>query len=99
MMSLTVLIVAVLCLGGLAAVAVAVAVVWMQSRQEDQVNRRAEPVDYLPQREASPQAQQQIRDLLASGKKIEAIKAYREATGADLKTAKDAVDAMEESST
>ncbi len=37
----------------------------------------------------------QVRDLLASGKKIEAIKIYREATGLGLKEAKDAVEAIE----
>ncbi|MFF5175870.1 hypothetical protein ACFY3U_25050 [Micromonospora sp. NPDC000089] len=35
-----------------------------------------------------------VREQLASGNKIKAIKAYREATGADLRTAKDAVEAM-----
>ncbi|AEW99014.1 ribosomal protein L7/L12 [Streptantibioticus cattleyicolor] len=38
-----------------------------------------------------------VRALLAEGKKIEAIKAYREITDADLKEAKDAVDRMAES--
>jgi ribosomal protein L7/L12 len=33
-------------------------------------------------------------EALARGKAIEAVKIYRDATGADLKTAKDAVDAM-----
>jgi large subunit ribosomal protein L7/L12 len=33
-------------------------------------------------------------DLIARGKKIEAIKIYREATGVGLKEAKDAVDAI-----
>lgn len=36
-----------------------------------------------------------VRELLASGMKIEAIKAYREITGAGLKEAKDAVEAIE----
>ncbi|TDE94816.1 hypothetical protein EXU48_08445 [Occultella glacieicola] len=36
-----------------------------------------------------------VADLLARGKKIEAIKAYREETGAGLKEAKDAVDRFE----
>ncbi|MFC8848340.1 MULTISPECIES: hypothetical protein [unclassified Micromonospora] len=35
-----------------------------------------------------------VRDYLARGQKIQAIKAYREATGADLRTAKEAVEAM-----
>ncbi|KIR65735.1 MULTISPECIES: hypothetical protein [Micromonospora] len=35
-----------------------------------------------------------VREYLARGQKIQAIKAYREATGADLRTAKEAVEAM-----
>jgi ribosomal protein L7/L12 len=35
-----------------------------------------------------------VRALLRAGKKIQAIKAYRELTGADLKEAKDAVERM-----
>jgi large subunit ribosomal protein L7/L12 len=35
-----------------------------------------------------------VRSLLAEGRKIEAIKVYREATGAGLKEAKDAVEAI-----
>lgn len=36
----------------------------------------------------------QIRELLASGRKISAIKLYREHTGTGLREAKDAVEAM-----
>lgn len=36
-----------------------------------------------------------VRELLLQGRKIDAIKAYRERTGAGLKDAKDAVDEME----
>ena len=42
-----------------------------------------------------PPGQQAIRDTLLSGNKIKAIQLYRELYGADLKSAKDAVDAME----
>lgn len=35
-----------------------------------------------------------VRDHLARGDKIKAIKAYREATGVDLRTAKEAVEAI-----
>jgi len=37
----------------------------------------------------------EVRSLLQRGKKIQAIKVYREGTGAGLKEAKDAVEAME----
>ena len=36
-----------------------------------------------------------VHDELRKGRKIHAIKAYREATGADLREAKDAVDELE----
>jgi ribosomal protein L7/L12 len=39
---------------------------------------------------------QTVLTLLAAGRKIEAIKVYREATGVGLKDAKDAVEALEE---
>jgi Ribosomal protein L7/L12 C-terminal domain len=39
--------------------------------------------------------QDQIRSLLLEGKKIEAIKIYREATGLGLKESKDAVEIVE----
>lgn len=41
------------------------------------------------------QIPERSRQLLAEGKKIEAIKVYREETGAGLKDAKDAVEAYE----
>ncbi|WP_207922858.1 hypothetical protein [Micromonospora sp. KC606] len=37
-----------------------------------------------------------VREHLTRGEKIKAIKAYREATGADLRTAKEAVEALME---
>ena len=43
----------------------------------------------------SPDSQCAIAAALRSGNKIEAIKLYRAATGADLKSSKDAVEAME----
>jgi ribosomal protein L7/L12 len=36
----------------------------------------------------------QVREFLRQGKKIQAIKAYRESTGADLKEARDAVERL-----
>ena len=43
----------------------------------------------------SSQQEQQIRELLAQGQKIAAVKLYRELTGVGLKEAKDAIDAIE----
>jgi ribosomal protein L7/L12 len=45
--------------------------------------------------ELEPAASGEVALLVQRGKKIEAIKAYRDATGAGLKEAKDAVEAME----
>jgi hypothetical protein len=41
---------------------------------------------------ASPEMVKQIQDLLAQGRKIDAIKRFREQTGVGLKEAKDAVE-------
>lgn len=43
----------------------------------------------------SDSQRQEIQTHLFAGRKIQAIKAYREAMGTDLKDAKDAVDAMD----
>lgn len=43
---------------------------------------------------AEPARMPEVRALAASGAKIDAIKLYRQITGAGLKEAKDAVDAM-----
>ncbi|MFF4347316.1 ribosomal protein L7/L12 [Streptomyces sp. NPDC001530] len=50
-------------------------------------------LDHLGLHQDDPQLPQ-VAALLRDGKKIQAIKAYREATGADLKEAKEAVDRM-----
>jgi len=43
----------------------------------------------------SPELESQIRELLAQGQKLTAIKLYRETTGVDLKEAKDTIEAIE----
>jgi len=42
----------------------------------------------------TPEESQQIADAIAAGRKIEAIKIYRRATGKDLKSAKEFVEAL-----
>jgi ribosomal protein L7/L12 len=49
----------------------------------------------MAQPAAAASGQQTVLALLASGRKIEAIRVYREATGLGLKDAKDAVEALE----
>lgn len=86
-----------LCLSGLVAIVIAVAVVWMQNRQEDRSERQPNsmPAPAVPRQAASIDVLDQIRSLMAAGNKIEAIKVYRAATGVGLKEAKDAVEALE----
>jgi ribosomal protein L7/L12 len=43
---------------------------------------------------ADPRLPDGVREALAKGDKIAAVKAYREATGADLRTAQQAIDAL-----
>lgn len=49
------------------------------------------PTDRTPQ----PPPHDRVRELLAAGKKIDAIKVYREVVGSSLKDAKDAVESIE----
>ena len=60
-------------------------------RKIDFLYRKFE-LDYAREQAASLPAQ--VRELAATGRKLEAIKAYREATGADLVTAKNAVESL-----
>ncbi|PXX59871.1 ribosomal L7/L12-like protein [Nocardia tenerifensis] len=52
----------------------------------------AEPVWAVPPPARPPQGFAEVDALLAQGKKIQAIKRYRELTGSGLKEAKDAVE-------
>jgi hypothetical protein len=75
----------------------------MDSSDDDRIARLERQVDFLfrrlgmdpdwalAQEDALPP---EIYELIARGKLIEAIKVYRQVTGAGLKEAKDAVDAM-----
>lgn len=64
--------------------------------QDDQLARIAERVGVpAPRVRVLPD----VLDALARGKKIEAVKLYRDATGTGLKEAKQAVDAIEASGT
>ncbi|WP_222426625.1 hypothetical protein [Amycolatopsis rhizosphaerae] len=63
-------------------------------RKLDELNRKLDTVmAHLGVSLPEPQFPE-IEELLRQGKKIEAIKVYRERTGADLREAKDAVDRM-----
>lgn len=51
-------------------------------------------IDSLGLEESAPADLEQVRLLAQQGRKIEAIRLYRETTGVGLKEAKDAVDQM-----
>ena len=88
-----------LVLGGIAVA------LWLQNRATDQDFQPPSSTvppsgwvgDLIPAQPEAPPGdwQEQIHSLLQSGKKIEAIKIYRQATGVGLKEAKDAVEALE----
>jgi ribosomal protein L7/L12 len=61
-------------------------------RKLDLVMRHLDIVDHAP---PEPDPFTEVRDLARRGKKIQAIKVYREITGTSLKEAKDAVERME----
>ncbi|MDA1360126.1 ribosomal protein L7/L12 [Glycomyces luteolus] len=61
-------------------------------RKLDLVMQHLEIRDYAP---PEPDPFGGVRDLVRQGRKIQAIKAYREITGVGLKEAKDAVERME----
>lgn len=68
-----------------------------ESKDAVEAIERAGDLEPVPQRPALTHAvdEQLLRDLLAAGKKIEAIKVYREATGLGLAECKAAVEALE----
>ena len=61
-------------------------------RKLDLVMQHLEIRDYAP---TGPDPLAQVRDLARRGRKIEAIKAYRELTGVGLREAKDAVEGLD----
>ncbi|MFE5816080.1 ribosomal protein L7/L12 [Streptomyces sp. NPDC056479] len=81
--------------------AVALVIVFTIENRVSRVDRRVARVerkldliiDHLGLREDDPRMQEVVT-LLRSDKKIQAIKVYREITGAGLKEAKDAVERM-----
>jgi ribosomal protein L7/L12 len=93
MMSLT-MIAAVVCGGLLVLGVLAAVVIWMQNQQIDRSNQSFS--DMPPATSAS--LEESVRYWLGRGNKIEAIKVFRQATGAGLKEAKDAVEAFERGS-
>jgi len=86
-------------------VLVLLAVSWSLSTLSRQAKRQAEQMraidrrlklvmDHLGIVERAPALPQVVREHLAAGRKIQAIKEYRAATGVSLKEAKDAVEGM-----
>jgi ribosomal protein L7/L12 len=65
------------------------------ARLETLMNLVLQRLGIDPNEAVSGGPSEEIQRLLMRGKKIEAIKVYRAQTGADLKEAKDAIDAIE----
>ncbi|MGY0057219.1 ribosomal protein L7/L12 [Streptomyces sp. LZ34] len=64
------------------------------NRRTAQLTRKVDLIlDHLGIQEPQPELER-VRALVGEGRKIHAVKAYREITGADLKEAKEAVDRM-----
>ncbi|GAA2350733.1 hypothetical protein [Streptomyces cuspidosporus] len=64
------------------------------NRRAAQLNRKVDLIlEHLGIEEPQPDLAR-VRALIVEGKKIHAVKAYREIAGADLKEAKEAVDRM-----
>lgn len=61
---------------------------WVNSRKRQQANRPGPPLDPAT-------APEEVVRLVRQGKKVTAIKAFREHTGASLKQAKDVVDRLD----
>jgi ribosomal protein L7/L12 len=67
-----------------------------QSRRLAAIERKLDLViDHLDIREPEPDAPAAVVQELLAGRKLQAIKVYRAATGATLREAKDAVEAMQ----
>jgi len=75
---------------------IAAVVIWSQNRQiGEETSDQAAP-ERTPNLSVTPaDLEAQVRQQVLAGKKIEAIKIYRQATGVGLKEAKDAVEAVE----
>jgi hypothetical protein len=73
----------------------------VQGRAQDRLVRLERKVDALLKQagiDPTPPVSQEVGDLARQGKKIEAIKLYREQTGAGLAEAKEQVEALERGS-
>ena len=96
-MSVAALVVGLLCLGAILLLLVLAAALWLQNRQQERENQPLPADRDTPPLglEADEDLYQTVEGLLLQGRKIEAIKLYREMTGVGLKEAKDTIDKMD----
>jgi len=99
MVSLGALILGLLCLGAILFLVVIAVVLWLQNRQEergydfpDDAAQRRSTAAVAYRSQADPKLDESVRALVTKGRKIEAIKLYREAAGVSLKEAKETVE-------
>lgn len=81
------------CLTGVMAAVMVVMSIWSHNKHISQEGWIDEP--RLPEARPSDQLIDEVCELAQSGQKIEAIKLYRQNTGAGLVEAKDAVEALD----
>ena len=95
------LLAAVLCLGVLLMLVVLAGVIALQNRPSENdaagsaLSTRPAAGTPGPATGLEPALYDRVKDFLRQGKRIEAVKLYRETTGASLREAKDAVDGIE----
>jgi ribosomal protein L7/L12 len=93
LLSISTILLSLLCLAGLMAAAMVVISIWSHNQHISKEGHIDEP--RLPELGPSEQLIDEVCDLAQSGQKIEAIKLYRQNTGAGLVEAKEAVEALD----
>jgi ribosomal protein L7/L12 len=93
LLSISTVLLSLLCLAGLMATAMVVTSIWSHNQHISQDGHIDEP--RLPEAGPSKQLIDEVCVLAQSGQKIEAIMLYRQNTGAGLVEAKEAVEALD----
>jgi len=92
LLSISIIVLGLTCLGIFMAVVLVMILTWPHTTHISQGGTIDQPS--LPDQSPPNQLIDEVCDMAQSGNKIEAIKLYRQTTGAGLKEAKDAVEAL-----